>query len=260
MARFLRFSANPLRLILPSPQNPNPSSSLLKTLTPSRRPLLLLSTRSFLSDPGPSPSAFDDRLLRLLRSEISYLAGHLPALRPPIDSGPSSSRTAQGSSGSGSGVPMAPTRLKSTPPCSDGAAAVPDEPLFKRVEAHERGPRLHISLVVEVSRGGGGDEGQGRARCLSSSAPLGPTPSSSTRCFRSGRRALRCGPTWAAISSETHDPKLELDAGDRRSVVAYLEERGVDDELAEFLHEYMVNKDKSELLRWLRIVESYVQK
>ncbi|OAY75169.1 hypothetical protein ACMD2_19897 [Ananas comosus] len=80
MARFLRFSANPLRLLLPSPQNPNPSSSssLLKTLTPSPRPLLLLSPRSFLSDPGPSPSAFDDRLLRLLRSEISYLAGHLP--------------------------------------------------------------------------------------------------------------------------------------------------------------------------------------
>lgn len=51
-----------------------------------------------------------------------------------------------------------------------------------------------------------------------------------------------------------------MDAVDRRSVVAYLEERGVDDELAEFLHEYMVNKDKSELLRWLRIVESYVQK
>lgn len=55
-------------------------------------------------------------------------------------------------------------------------------------------------------------------------------------------------------------PSRELDKGMQSAVQEYLEERGVDDELAEFLHEYMMNKDKAELLRWLRIVEAYVQK
>uniref|UniRef100_A0A0D9X9H2 Uncharacterized protein n=1 Tax=Leersia perrieri TaxID=77586 RepID=A0A0D9X9H2_9ORYZ len=36
-------------------------------------------------------------------------------------------------------------------------------------------------------------------------------------------------------------------------------EREVDDELARFLHEYMTNKEKTELLRWLMIVESFVE-
>jgi hypothetical protein len=37
----------------------------------------------------------------------------------------------------------------------DGAAEpVPDDaPLFRRVESLERGPRLHLSLIVEVTRG-----------------------------------------------------------------------------------------------------------
>lgn len=37
----------------------------------------------------------------------------------------------------------------------DGAAEpVPDDaPLFRRVESLERGPRLHLSLIVEVARG-----------------------------------------------------------------------------------------------------------
>lgn len=37
----------------------------------------------------------------------------------------------------------------------DGAAEPPpeDAPLFQRVESLERGPRLHLSLIVEVTRG-----------------------------------------------------------------------------------------------------------
>ncbi|XP_020108996.1 uncharacterized protein At2g39795, mitochondrial-like [Ananas comosus] len=257
MARFLRFSANSLRLLLPSPQNPNPSSSssssLLKTLTPSPRPLLALSPRSFLSDPGPSPSAFDDRLLRLLRSEISYLAGHLPPLPPPnrfrsfsVEDHPGEQwirlRCAHGAD-----------EVKVDATMFDGAAAVPDEPLFKRVEAHERGPRLHISLVVEVSRGGGGDEGEGEPSVLEFICSAWPDSLVVHKVFPLRKKG-------AAVRPYMGRDFKELDAGDRRSVVEYLEERGVDDELAEFLHEYMVNKDKSELLRWLRIVESYVQK
>lgn len=44
------------------------------------------------------------------------------------------------------------------------------------------------------------------------------------------------------------------------AILDYLEEREVDDELAEFIHKYMENKDKAELIHWMRTVQSYVQK
>lgn len=52
----------------------------------------------------------------------------------------------------------------------------------------------------------------------------------------------------------------ELDEEMQEAVRDYLEERGVNDELAAFLHDYMANKDRTELLRWLKNVESYVKK
>lgn len=40
----------------------------------------------------------------------------------------------------------------------------------------------------------------------------------------------------------------------------FLVARGVNDELSVFLHEYMMNKDKIELLRWLGNVKSLLEK
>lgn len=44
------------------------------------------------------------------------------------------------------------------------------------------------------------------------------------------------------------------------SMQDYLEERGIGDELAGFLHEYMVNKDKIEFIHWMGEVKSFVEK
>lgn len=52
----------------------------------------------------------------------------------------------------------------------------------------------------------------------------------------------------------------ELDEELQSAVREFLEQRGVNDDLAEFLHGYMANKDKTEFLRWLSNVESYVKK
>lgn len=51
----------------------------------------------------------------------------------------------------------------------------------------------------------------------------------------------------------TLDPKLQ------KALHEYLEARGVNDELAIFLHAYMVNKDRTELLKWLENVKSFVE-
>lgn len=40
----------------------------------------------------------------------------------------------------------------------------------------------------------------------------------------------------------------------------YLEARGVNDELCVFLHEYMINKDRIELITWLGKIKSLVEK
>lgn len=55
-------------------------------------------------------------------------------------------------------------------------------------------------------------------------------------------------------------PYRELDDEMQDALYEFLEERGINDELAIFLHEYMKNKDKTEFIRWLGIVKSFIEK
>lgn len=52
----------------------------------------------------------------------------------------------------------------------------------------------------------------------------------------------------------------ELDDELQDAIYDFLEERGIDDDLAVFLHRYMKNKDKTEYLRWMEILKSFVEK
>ena len=52
----------------------------------------------------------------------------------------------------------------------------------------------------------------------------------------------------------------ELDDKLQDSLYDYLEIRGINDELAAFLHSYMKNKDKTEFIRWMGTVKSFVEK
>ncbi|XP_073003802.1 uncharacterized protein At2g39795, mitochondrial-like [Typha latifolia] len=225
MARFLRNKPWLLSLLKPSPSSP-PS-------------------RSFLSE--PHLSTFDSNLLRILRSEIACLADYRPP-HPPVSSFKSFAvedhpgeqwirlRSKHGADD-----------IKVDATMFDGAAPVPEAPLFKKVEAYEKGLRLHISLVVEVSRGEESDS------VLEFICSAWPDSLVVQKVFPLRRKGM-------AVTPYMGRDFRELEEGLRKSVQEYLEERGVDDELAEFLHEYMLNKDKAELLRWLMIVESYVQR
>lgn len=51
----------------------------------------------------------------------------------------------------------------------------------------------------------------------------------------------------------------ELDEEMQSAVRDYLEQRGVNDDLAAFLHAYMENKEHTELIRWLKNVEYHVK-
>lgn len=52
----------------------------------------------------------------------------------------------------------------------------------------------------------------------------------------------------------------KLDAKIQKELKEYLEARGVNDELSVFLHEYMMNKDRTELIQWFGDVKSFVEK
>lgn len=54
--------------------------------------------------------------------------------------------------------------------------------------------------------------------------------------------------------------RRELDDELQDALYDFLEERGVDDELAVFLHQYMENKDKTEFIKWMNTVKHFVEK
>ena len=51
----------------------------------------------------------------------------------------------------------------------------------------------------------------------------------------------------------------DLDDELQESLYEFLETRGIDDDLAIFVHEYMKNKDKTEFIRWMGTVRSFIE-
>ncbi|KAF8700692.1 hypothetical protein HU200_034041 [Digitaria exilis] len=213
------------------------------------------STSSSPSATVVSPrSPLDDRLHRLLRSEITYLAERRPPYPPPrsfksfaVEDRPGEQWVRLRSrAGDDEEVKVEATMF-------DGAAEpIPeDAPLFRRVESLERGPRLHLSLIVEVTRAdrvpgficsAWPDELAVRHVLTLRAGGGGGAGASSDGGGRGGRNFEKLG------------------AEEREAVTKFLEERQVDGELAEFLHDYMANKEKMELLRWLKTIETFVDK
>lgn len=71
-------------------------------------------------------------------------------------------------------------------------------------------------------------------------------------------KCIYCGLSYLTSDLTCHCRELDDELQD--SVYEFLEERGINDELATFLHEYMANKDKTEFIKWLGTVKSFVEK
>lgn len=104
-----------------------------------------------------------------------------------------------------------------------------------------------ISLIVEVSKG---DECEVMLQFVCS-AFNGGLDVENVFPVRKGAKPMQpfMGPEFC-----------EMDKDLQKAVWEYLEERGVNDELALFLHDYMEVKHKHELVRWLKNVESCIKK
>ncbi|KAK8954991.1 hypothetical protein KSP39_PZI002356 [Platanthera zijinensis] len=244
----------------------------LKTLALAH-PSILSSSRSYISE--MRRSALKDNLLRILRTEITYEFEHrsprlviyptnIQSIAAPFENSTfSDSRLNPGS------FLQSPTsfdsffvednpgeqwiRLKRKYGEAEDIkidATMFDGATPQRLPAAAGGeeePRLHISLIVEVSKG----EASGSVLQFVCSA--WPDSLDVEKVFPVSRGPAALRPFMGPHFKELDD---ELQAALR----SYLEERGVNDDLAEFLHEYMENKDKTEVIRWMKNVEAYVMK
>ncbi|XP_022144809.1 uncharacterized protein At2g39795, mitochondrial [Momordica charantia] len=104
---------------------------------------------------------------------------------------------------------------------------------------------LHITVIVNITKGDSSD-------VLEIMCSAWPDSLEIDRFF------LRRGEKMPAQPYAGPEFK-ELDDDLQNSLYEYLEARGVDDELAVFLHKYMNNKDKTEFIRWMETVKSFIE-
>ncbi|KAF8779078.1 hypothetical protein HU200_003046 [Digitaria exilis] len=212
---------------------------------PSPIPPRLLPSRTYISD--MRRSAFIDRLLRSVRSEISLLANSNPPPSPPAPA-PFAVEDRPGEQWA---------RLRRVFPSADGEeeevkvdASLVDGALPPSRSGADTGgpPRLHITVKVEVSKA---------ARpgvALNFECSAWPDEIEVQRIFP----VRRGGPV--PVQQYVGRQFSELDEEMQTAVRDYLEKRGVDDDLATFLHAYMENKEHTELIRWLKNIESHIKK
>ncbi|CAO2206852.1 unnamed protein product [Urochloa humidicola] len=212
---------------------------------PSPIPTRLLPSRTYISD--MRRSAFIDRLLRSVRSEISFLDNSAPPPPPPPPA-PFSVEDRPGEQW---------TRLRRAFPAADGEeeevrvdATLVDGALPPTRSGADTGgpPRLHITVKVEVSKA---------ARpgvALSFECSAWPDEMEVQRVFPVRRGG------HAPVQQYVGRQFSELDEEMQSAVRDYLEQRGVNDDLASFLHAHMENKEHTELTRWLKNVEYHIKK
>ncbi|KAI0504759.1 hypothetical protein KFK09_015712 [Dendrobium nobile] len=205
-------------------------------------PSIFSSSRSYISE--MRRSAFKENLLRILRTEITYESEYRPPLPPATSFDSFSVEDNMGEQwirlrrkyGDAEEIKIDATMFDGASPPKQAAA-----------DGGEEEPRLHISLIVEVSKG----EASDFVLQFVCSAWSDSLDVEKVFPVSRGSPAIRpfMGPNFKELDDELQD-----------AIRSYLEERGVNDDLAEFLHEYMANKDKLEFIRWMRNVESYVKK
>ncbi|XP_047073123.1 uncharacterized protein At2g39795, mitochondrial-like [Lolium rigidum] len=211
-------------------------------------PPRILHSRQYMSD--MRRSAFLDRLLRSLRSEISSCRAEPAPPLPPsvaqftVDDRPGEQwvRLRRAFSASKGGDQE---EVKVDATLVDGAVA----PTRSGAVAEDGGPsRMHISVHVEVSKPARPD------LALSFECSAWPEEMDVERVFP----VRRSGPT--PEQQYMGSAFRELDEEMQSAMRDYLEQRGVNDELAAFLHTYMENKEQREIVRWLKNVECYLKK
>ncbi|KAI4370943.1 hypothetical protein MLD38_019232 [Melastoma candidum] len=186
-------------------------------------------------------SAFEGNILRLLRSEIQYELECAPPLEPEkkYDSFTVNERPGEQwvslkrKFGDNEDIHVEATMFDGAIPASKAGDGITEE------------MQLHITLIVNISKGKD-DE------ILEIMCSAWPDSLEIRKLLVRTRQKIPypiyTGPGFKELDDELQEALYE-----------FLEERGIDDQLATFLHQYMGNKDKIEYIRWMETVKSFVE-
>ncbi|XP_057794935.1 uncharacterized protein At2g39795, mitochondrial-like [Salvia miltiorrhiza] len=206
-----------------------PPKPLTQFLTP---------TRNYVND--MRKSAFEGNIARLIRSEIQYELDHSPPSVPipefnsfKVDELPGEQWIRLSRKfGEDEEIKIEVTMF-------DGSVPM-------KMHDDKEDVKLHVTLIVDVMKGKDGD-------ILEFVCSGWPGCIEIRNVFIRGQGRLKgrpyMGPQFKELDDELQD-----------SLYDFLEARGVDDELAEFLHAYMRYKDKNEYIRWMESMKTYIQK
>ncbi|XP_054790653.1 uncharacterized protein At2g39795, mitochondrial-like [Prosopis cineraria] len=199
-------------------------------------------TRRYGAQATPK-SLFESNILRILRNEIEFQSEYAPPEQPmtkfnsfTVQDRPGEQWiTMKGSFGDKEEIKIEATMF-------DGYAQVPklgDD--SSGVNVH-----LHFSLLVDISKEEFGSE-------LEFVCSAWPESLEIQRVYILRRDRMHAmpymGPDFRTLDTEIQEKFRE-----------YLKTRGINNELCIFLHQYMTNKHRIELLRYLRNVKSFVEK
>ncbi|KAK9098369.1 hypothetical protein Syun_025414 [Stephania yunnanensis] len=237
MARVLRASR---RLILSNSRPISPSLQSLKPLFASR-----FQSRDYITE--MRKSTIESNLLRTLRSEIQYELEYSPPqqfekefeLFSIEDRKGEQWIRLRGKHGEEEDIKIEVTMF-------DGAVPVKKSGGGGGGGGGGEDVKLHMSLIVDISKGENCD-------VLEFICSAWPDALEIQKVFMLGRDGTPGAPYVGPEFKELDD---EL----QKELQEYLEARGVNDELAEFLHAYMMNKDKTELINWMENVKCFVDK
>ncbi|XP_057450635.1 uncharacterized protein At2g39795, mitochondrial-like [Lotus japonicus] len=199
-----------------------------------------LHRRTYISD--MRKSAFEGNITRLLRNEIQYELQSSPSDNPSnkfgsfaVDGRPGERWITLRRQFANEDIKVEATMFDGAVPAprSSGGVANADE------------MQLHITLIVSISKGDGG--------VLEITCSAWPDTIEIKRLLTRAKEKMPAEP-YAGPDFEDLDDDLQ------DSLYDFLEVRGVDDELAIFLHQYMKRKDKSELVGWMERVKSFIER
>ncbi|KAK2644735.1 hypothetical protein Ddye_019930 [Dipteronia dyeriana] len=209
-----------------------------KQFTSKLHPVSRITTRNCVSE--MRKAAFEDNISRLIRREIQFELEHFPSKQLAtkfnsftVDEQPGEQWIRlRRKFEENEDIKVEATMFDGSIPVSKAGGPGQDV-------------KLHISLVINIHKGDG--------EVLEFLCSAWPDSIEITNLFVRGNDKKPSRPYFSPQFKELDDDLQD-------SLYEFLEERGIDEKLAEFLHEYMVNKDKTEFIRWMETVKSYIEK
>ncbi|CAN8273289.1 unnamed protein product [Cochlearia groenlandica] len=189
-------------------------------------------------------SPFKSNILRIIRNEIQYQSDYSPPHQPATEFKSYSVTDFRGEQCivmKGKFGEVETVKMEAT--MFDGFMTVPRTGL----DASGQDVRLHISLLVDISKIDG-SEG------MEFLCSVWPNRIEIQNLYMVRRDKIigqqpYMGPKFGSLKYEF-----------QTAIKEFLRVRGIDENLCFFLHEYMANKDRIELIEWLRKLNSFIAK